>query len=133
MKYQISHYSSARLRELYINSRPRIGYAEATGNIIANFILTKLIWTRNFFERLQKSGGFTREIKSRAARNLGRNQRNINKEISRLMVQRIGAIGHEVRVQKRKCISISNTVENAFDPHSRRIYLDIKSRETSRV
>ena len=79
------------------------------------YILKKSIWTRNFFEKLQKSGGFTQEIKSRTARNLGRNQRNLKKEILRLMVQRIGAIDHEVRVQKHKCISISNTVKNAFE------------------
>ena len=134
MKYQISQNAFNQLRTLYLSSQPRIGYAELTGSIIQGFILNKLVWTRNFFERLQKTGGTTKEIQSRDRRNMGRNYtRSTKKEVSRLMCQRIGTIGGEIRAQQHKCRSIAARIEEAFDPQSRRQFSEIKRTETSRV
>ena len=135
MKYQISQVASRELRTLYEISRPRIGFADVTDTIIQQFILTKLIWTRNYFQRLQKSGGSTREIVSRSRRNLGRNvnPRCIKKEISRLMSQKIGNISYEIRVQKKKCLSRTTSVEEALNLQARSIFRDIKKRESERV
>ena len=106
-----------------------------TGLIIQGFILTKKIWVRNFFERLHKSGGATKEINFRAKANLGRgNQRSIKKEASRLMRQRIGTISREVRQQEQRCRTLTARVEYSFtSPQARQSFRDIKRREASRV
>ena len=93
VKYSISQDASQQLRTILNNqSRPRIGYADVTRCLIQGFILNKTIWTRNYFERLHKLGGATKEIISRAKQNLGRNQRQLKKETSRLMRQRVETI-----------------------------------------
>ena len=133
MKYQITQNASLQLRTLFETSKPNIGYAEVTGSIIQGFVLNKLLWTRNFFERLHKFGGTTKEIRTRAQRNIGNSTRNLRKETSRLMCQRIGTINSEVRVQRRRCSQIYSKVENSFNFPARRRFLDIKRTELSRV
>ena len=133
MKYSIYPNTYHELRTLFIQSKPRIGFAEVTNNIIQYFILTKLVWTRNFFERLKKSGGATKDIKSRARQNQGRyTTRGYNKEVSRLMNQKIGHLNKEVRAQKHKCDSTSARVEGAFG-HYRGAYVTLRKREETRV
>ena len=133
MKYTICQNSYRRLRSLYEESSPRIGFAEVTQDLIQGFILSKIVWTRNFFERLKKSGGATHEIKCRARNNLGRRStRSIKKESSKLMGQKIGQLNREVRAQKHKCGTISTKVENAFGIYRGR-YLQIKRTEEARV
>ena len=65
MKYQLCQNTYHELRTLYTQSKPRIGFAEVTGSIIQCFILSKLVWTRNFFKRLKKMGGPPRILKPR--------------------------------------------------------------------
>ena len=97
MKYSICQNTIRRLRILYETSNPNIGFAEVTKDIVEGFILNKLVWTRNYFERLKKTGGATKEVKARARDNLGRrNTRSIKKEASRLMGQKIGHLNREV-------------------------------------
>ena len=72
MRYSVCHDSFRRLKNLYEQSKPRIGLSEVRGDIIEGFKLTKLIWIRNYLERLKKAGLATKEIYARARSNLGR-------------------------------------------------------------
>ena len=133
MKYTICQNTYQELRALYKKSQPRIGYAEVTNSIIQGFILSKLVWTRNFFDRLKKSGGATNEIKARARNNLGRRStRSIKKEAARLMGHRMGQINKEIRAQQKKCMNISTRVDNAFGQY-KGSFITLKRREEARV
>ena len=130
MKYTICQNTYQELRILYEQSQPRMGFAEVTNAIIQSFILSKLVWTRNFFERLKKIGGATNEVKSRARINQGRRStRSIRKETSRLMGQKIGQINREIRAQQFKCVNASSRVEKAFKGHHRARFTELKRRE----
>ena len=118
---------------MYTNSQPRMGFAEVTGDIVNGFILTKLVWIRNFFERLKRSGGATKEMMARARNNLGRRStRSIRTEVSKLMGQKIGQISREIRAQQHRCHLTSAKVERAFGDNKQQ-YITIKRRENSRV
>ena len=133
MNYSISQNIYHRLRILHEQSQPTIGFAEVTKCLIQSFILTKLVWTRNFFERLKKSGGATREVSARAKNNLGRSSyRSIRKEASRLMGQKLGQINREIRAQQFKTVNLSNKVEQAFGQNKGR-FIELKRQEESRV
>ena len=112
MKYSICQNTYCGLKKLFEESKPRLRFAEVTQDLVEGFILSKLVWTRNFFERLKKAGGATHEIKARARDNLGRRStRSIRKEVTKLMGQRICQINKEVRTQKHKCTTSSTKVE----------------------
>ena len=132
MKYYISQDSYHRLKNVYMQSKPSIGLSEVRGDIVSGFILTKLVWIRNYHERLKKAGLATREIYARARANLGRRTPNHKKECSRLMQMRIGAINQEIRAQKRRCNILAERVEYSFkDQQSRQEYIWIKRVENS--